>query len=832
MNDILFGNNNKVVIKKLARRALRADKKRNFFIIAAIALTAFMIASVFSVGMSLVESVKMNQIRLAGTVAHAAVGHPTASQLERLSGLDYVKTVGTGNNVGYVKITPEMGKISLSLHYFDETEWQELRTPAYTDIEGNYPQNENEIMVARSLLEKLGISNPAVGMEIPLTYYTDIENSDALITRNFRLSGWFTSYGLIKSQNTADVLLVSQELALKHGKTVEKDGSATVVFDDPSRIAEYCNRMIADLALSKNQPVVPVEIYDTDEGQAASPMIALCAVIMLLIFTGYLLIYNILYISISRDVRFFGLLKTLGTTPKQIKRIVAQQIMRLCMIGIPIGLVFSLALSFVFVPYFISQLGAVSTDAVISFSPFIYLGAIAFTILTAVLSALKPAQKAASISPIEAQKFTGVEVDQSKVRSPVHGKPIKMALRNIFRDKKRAGVVLLSLFLGVTVFLAVTTLVFSMNMENYIDSAFESDFVLENSAWPTQKFDEDFIEQLESLPGLESLNMTTWGKMSLAYTPDAFGEYIANHPAQDQVANLTENDIYENFNGFVLGVDGELLMKLSDALDNPIDIDAFESGEFALIATDSPGLFSNISVLTISPSNIGGDVNGQSIDIPLGGFAPFDYKGIGSGLAPTVIVSNALMRKWFNEPVISYINFDVSNEYEQNALTVLQQMIENDHEMSLTSKMEALNELQNAKMVLFVLGGGIAIVIALIGILNFVNVMSVSVMVRKRELATLESVGMSRKQVRKLLISEGLGYAVITLICVLSAGNMLTYGIFKLFQQQTGFATFTYPFIPVVIMIISVLAVCYLTPQTLYRSVSKSTIVERLREAE
>jgi putative ABC transport system permease protein len=231
--------------------------------------------------------------------------------------------------------------------------------------------------------------------------------------------------------------------------------------------------------------------------------------VIFLILTGYLLIYNVLYISVSRDVRFYGLLKTLGTTPKQIKRIVVGQILRLCFIGIPTGIILALLLSLKFVPFFISELGAVSTEAVVSFSPFIYLSAVVFPLLTAILGASKPAKKAASISPIEAQKYTGVEVKMKNLRSSAHGKLYKMAFRNIFRDKKRAGVVLLSLILGITTFLMVTTFVFSMNIAKYIESRFESDFVLENSAWPTQKFDNAFIEKLEALPGFEALHCPT-----------------------------------------------------------------------------------------------------------------------------------------------------------------------------------------------------------------------------------------------------------------------------------------------------------------------------------
>ena len=123
-------------------------------------------------------------------------------------------------------------------------------------------------------------------------------------------------------------------------------------------------------------------------------MISLCAIVVFLIFTGYLLIYNILYISISHDVQFYGLLKTIGTTPKQIKRIVIRQVIRLCLIGIPIGIILSLLLSLGVVPFLISELGAISTDeAVVSFSPLIYIGAIVFPLLTALLGASNPQEK-------------------------------------------------------------------------------------------------------------------------------------------------------------------------------------------------------------------------------------------------------------------------------------------------------------------------------------------------------------------------------------------------------------------------------------------------------
>ena len=829
-----FENDTSVIIKRLTKRSLKANKRRNFFLVMAIILTTLLIGSVFSVGMSLVESVKMEQIRFAGTTTHAAVGHPTTEQIQQLHALDYVKEVGTGNSVGVVQNTAGMGNISLTLHYFDKTEWGELRAPAYVDIVGNYPEKENEIMVSRGVLERMGIDTPSIGMEIPLTYYTDSENRDSIIQETFTLSGWFTSYAFVQSTETADVIFVSHALSQRYGKTVENDGSASILFVDESRVSEYCNALVADLGLTEDQPIAIVQLYDTDSSQEIATLLSLCAIAVFLIFTGYLLIYNILYISISRDVQFYGLLKTIGATPKQIKRVVIRQVMRLCLIGIPIGVILSLLLSLWAVPFFISELGAVSTDkAVVSFSPLIYIGAVVFPLLTALLGASKPARKAASISPIEAQKYTGVVGTAKHIRSLAHGKPYRMAWRNIFRDKKRAGVVLFSLFLGVTTFLSVTTLVFSTDISKYIDSTFESDFVLDNETWPAQKLDDSLLEQLMLIPGVKNIHSTTWEEMRLDYS-DAFRGYIANHPMQEQISALSEQDIADNFNGFLIGVDGETLTKYRDGLGNPINIEAFERGEIALIATDNPELFSNVQELNITPSyrEENSVSNQQKYKFTLGGFVPFSYKGIGTSLAPTVIVSNTIMQEWFGEPAVKQLDMNVASGYEKNAFIALKQLIGDDSGISITSRIDTMEELNRAKVAVLVLGGSISFVIALIGILNFVNVMSVSVVARKRELATLESIGMSHKQVRKMLISEGLYYAIITLVLVLSAGNLIAYGIFKLFQQQVNFAVFTYPSIPALAIVLAIVAVCYITPERMYRSLSRETITMRLKETD
>ena len=138
-----------------------------------------------------------------------------------------------------------------------------------------------------------------------------------------------------------------------------------------------------------------------------------------MIFTGYLIIYNIFQISVAGDIRFYGLLKTIGTTPRQLKRIIRQQALLLCLIGIPAGLLLGYGIGAVLVPVVLrsTQLGVGITT--ISTSPVIFVGSVLFALLTVLLSCSKPGKMAAKVSPVEATKYT--DAMQTKKNGAVPG---------------------------------------------------------------------------------------------------------------------------------------------------------------------------------------------------------------------------------------------------------------------------------------------------------------------------------------------------------------------------------------------------------------------------
>jgi len=823
-------NNNKAIVAKISRRSLRADKKRNFYIIMAIALTTLLLSSVFSIGMSFMESQKMEQVRVMGTTAHAAVSYPSPKQMDEMRRLDYVKTVGLGIHVAIISEVPRMGNMNLSFYYYDPVQWKEMRVPAYTDVVGAYPEKENEIMVPYWVLESMGIQ-PEIGMEIPITYSVETREDYAEYRETFVLSGWFTSYMHIRSGNI-DSMAVSEAFTKRHGKSAENEGSAILLFSDNANVLDCCALLEQDLAITENQEVRPVPMYEISNEANTTTFIALSLIVAFLVFTGYLLIYNVLYISVAREVRFYGLLKTIGTTPRQIRKIVRDQILRLCVTGIPVGAALSALLSLWVIPGIISGISSIPTGTVVSFSPLIYIGSAIFALLTALLGASKPAKMAASVSPVEAQKYTGTEVKRNAFRSSAHGKPFKMAIRNIFRERKRALIVLLSLFLGLTTFIAITTLVTSMDTDNYVASYVPNDFMLTNNTTfmingenpPKQKFSDDFLETIRSIPGFASHQYDSKAMLCLTYADEFDAHLQAMMRGDNGVSEETLESLKEHFTCVSIGVDGTELAKLKQ----DFDIEAFERGDYLLFATDDPSLYEGIKSVELRSW----PEEEVLASVPVGGFVPFFFHSNSYSIAPTIIMSNAFMEKLLGGVIRSQLYIDVDEGSDVQYLEALKQLTEGDYEMSRTSKLEAREELRDTKMMLYILGGGIALVLGLIGVLNFVNVMSVGVIVRKREFATMESIGMTPKQIRSMLLYEGAGYASISLVLVLFIGNLVTYGVFKLFQQSATYAVFTYPFVPVVLIVVLILSICVVTPLTAYRSVRKMTIVERLREAE
>lgn len=838
-------NNNQSVIRRIIRRSFGSNRTRNIFAVCAIILTTLMISAVFSMGLSFAENYAVMNTRMAGSAAGIYLQNPSPSQMEALRSRSYLGAVGVEIDAGRL-ISSALGENdeNICLLYFDETGWEKHLLPALGDVEGQYPAAAAEIMASRWSLGALGVSDIRIGMDIPLAY----EMPDGVQKHAvFRLSGLFTDYA---SSNSGSIL-VSEAFVKQEGLSVSGNGRASLSTGMFSSQADALSRLKEEIPLAAGQEFVSTS-DPKDENQAAALAAGLLILIIALFImaSGYLLIYNILFIAVKKDIHFYGLLKTLGASPSQIRKIVKAQARRFCLIGIPSGLLLGAGFSFLLVPLFLGMFdsGGTPMPKNISFHPAIFLGTTLFSYLTTMISCIRPAKTASRISPVEALRYTGIsEKNQKKGRrSTDGGKIYKMALHNVFRDKKRAAVVFLSLFLGTITFLSVTSMVNSFGVENYLDEYMPYDFQLRNLPPVTPKFDEAFLEQLRALDGVESMTVIQEGTARIEYDPTLFrpflengiGIYMHSGDAEDAVAAF-ERQIRENPDVYtadlILATRGQIEKMNRDHGTN-VDPDAFERGETALL---DPGMTNEAFAEKIDACRgmsftLTDPESGRTHTMTFAGrvIGDFAFHSDMTVNIPNIYLSEAALSRLTDNPIVTEIGLHVAEGREAAIGAAISRMVEGEQGVKLNARSQKRQEFLTSIGSLNIAGGGMALLLVLIGVLNFVNIMVTGITVRQNELAVMESVGMTRRQIKRMLIFEGLFYAGFTSLLIITLGSAILYGVSRLSVHIADYAVFHYPFSALGVMLLAIVPICFIVPVIIYHFVSRQSVVERLRASE
>lgn len=834
-----FENNNKEIIKKITNRSLKTNKIRNTFAIMAIVLTTFMISSVFSIGISFAKNYKTMNLRLQGTTANVSLSNPTDNQIDKIKSLGLSNSIGYEINVGRVSLdTLSENRTKILIKYLNKDNYEKQVSPAISDIKGNYPTKENEIMASKKALEFLGESDAKIGDTIKVPCNID----GKIINKEFILSGYYTNYALVQDSGN---LFVSEKFANKNNVTLEDNGALYISLKpkDKSTAPDILEK---EVSLNKNQEFLfSSDISNNLSDTVLSTMAIIVIISLFIVLSGYLLIYNVLYIAVNKDITFYGMLKTIGTSPKQIKKIVKGQALKLSLIGIPLGLLLGAIVSFLIVPLAMGTLFAgAEANAMpryVSFNPIIFIGAGIFSLVTVMISCKKPAKIAGNISPIESLRYSGsTPKKQKKNRSTTKGSKLyKMAWYNVFREKKRAIIVFLSLFMGIITFLSVNTFLNSISVENYIYRYVKNDFLIQSVEGNDDKIDSDFINKIKDMKGVNNISLSKSSNLQLDMSKDVLLPALEN--IYERFGN-TREDLNEYLNAVsedpsllqasVIGIDDNLIERLNEELEDKIDVEAFKKGNVAI--ADSwyyPENYKSIKgdIIIRNPKDnksktfnmkVVGDTSEllpPGLDAPLG--------------IPTIYISNSVLEKLDNDAVNYILNINVDKKYESKINKDLK-ALSKARGLWFESKSEKTEEFNKSQMVMNILGGGIAVILILIGILNFINVMITGVNIRLKEFAIMESIGMTKKQIKMILTYEGLYYALVTTGFILTLGIGIIYGIGELSKNIADYAAFVFPSTALVALIIVILAVCLITPAIVFKVSTKKSVTERLREIE
>ena len=153
-------------------------------------------------------------------------------------------------------------------------------------------------------------------------------------------------------------------------------------------------------------------------------------------------------------------------------------------------------------------------------------------------------------------------------------------------------------------------------------------------------------------------------------------------------------------------------------------------------------------------------------------------------------------------------------------------------EMAYESKGKYAGNYEQFQMMFWMVGGSLSFIIGLVGLLNFINGEVTSILSRKRELAMLQSIGMTGRQMKRMLVLEGIltsGGALI-LAAVLNLG--VYFGMMPVIEDLFWFFQKNFTMTMILAAVPVLLAAGILIPLLVYKRAEKKSIVERLRESE
>lgn len=879
---------NRKCVRHLAWKSLLASRTRNLIAIVAIALTTMLFTSLFTIALSINEGFQQSNFRQVGGFSHGGFKYMTQAQFNELKDDPLISQWGERRYLGMPTETPfNKSHVEVSFADANEAHWM------FCDpVEGSLPQEgTDQAATDTHVLELLGIK-PEIGAEFTLTF--DVDGHET--TQTFTLCGWWeydeaivANHVLIPESRVNEVLAEvgvdpdnpddgmtgrwNLDVMLKSGsRHIEQD--LNQILENHGYQSENAGDNYIDTGV--NWGYTGARMSDLVDPMT---VIAIVAVVLLIIFTGYLIIYNVFQISVAGDIRFYGLLKTIGTTPRQLRRIIRLQALSLSAVGIPIGLVLGWLIGGQLTPVIVARLNGIMPMT--SVSPWIFAISAAFALLTVLISCRKPGRMAARVSPVEAVRYTegGSEKTRAKGRKARKVSPFTMAWANLGRSKGKTVVTVLSLSLAVVLLTVTVNFAGGFDMDKYVSNFTASDFIVANAGKfqtstlfsDEQALPQSAIDAINAQGGITDSGVVygkTFGALEYV-TEDWFRQNKESFYTPEEMDNLIR---LTDRNEAGLLADSVQLSGMSPfALDHLTvlegDLSAlYEPGSRAIAAVYFEDEYGNIDrnshwarlgdTVTLryveeseyyDPDT--GEVWASLEDVPDGANwveRPVQYRDVDYTVAALVAVPSALSYRYYGSDEfilndqtfvqdsgtdsVMYYAFDTTDEANAAMESFLADYTENvNPELDYESKATYAGEFESMRSMFLLLGGALSFIVGLVGVLNFFNAILTGIIARQRELAVLQAVGMTGRQLRAMLIWEGLLYALgaagLALILTLTLGPIAFQAVEGLFWFFTYHLNLT-PFL-FIIPLFALLGVCI--PVLTGHAMAKLTVVERLR---
>ena len=739
-----FENDTSAITKKLAKKSLQSEKRRNLMVVIAVALAAFLICFTGIVSTSLTQ-MQRNQVLDTYEAVWRGVEE---NDIENLKGVPEFERVG-----GYYMLGEELSERGYHASYvYCDAQMMEIAKAQMNLLEGRVPEKANEVVVSEYFLSTYG-NNAKIGDTVTLD--TESFHGDYVVT------GIMDSVNE-KEANTCAIIL--SKAALTEWNRFDPAGYRAYahfkngVKLDEELMTSYCREITEEYQLPMPKMNSKYFAYVSKSFDLA----LMAGVIAIVLIGGYIVIQSIFRISINDKIKSYGQLRTIGATPKQIKRIVKREGRKLGSIGILIGTVLGVCCGFLL---FSKGFNAVSYAVMVS------LTLISGWIMVSI-SIRKPVKIAAGISPIEAVRFTPVQKDIRSRKKNIKLNPVSMGIANFKRDRKKTISIVASLSIGGILLMVVSSIVLVRSPEQIARLYFpDSDYKI---------YLQDLSEEMlvKGNPLNEELKQEV-------LSVDGVTDIIV---ARQSLHTSIKTDANQNSGICDTLTDQNYAMVEAALTEGTMPTDSHS----IVIHDQIVAYFEDMGVgSTVEFSSIDGK---QSIPVTISGVFSTSKMPVifGHGRAHTDGSVFFAPKDLFYELYPEITTFDYSWSIVSNpkkAETVkaeLKNIVAEHSNLALDEIDTAIAAEKSQNSAAFGSMQVLSWLVFLFGVINLINTTLSNQMSRKQENSVLRSIGLTQKQLCKMNICEGLCYAFFATLAILIVG----FPISIVASREISIATF------------------------------------------
>lgn len=831
----------------IVKRYMMKNKKKSLLIIISIIISTslFLMMNIISED---ARNLMIDQAKQELGTKHAQYGITNNKELQYIEGNSSIDKLGKSMLLGF----SDMGH-GQTLHIvYDDKNVQKMDN-SYKLKKGKFPTKENEIAIDSWYIEQKKIEDP-IGKNIKLDYARYNLTGDKILykgEKEFKIVGILKCNPALKAQGTT-IGVISEKCAIKNIHLEDKYDQVMFTFKKEKNIPKQADKLIQDGNLNKDNFMInnPLILAMSDSIRLKIPYII---VNITLALATILLIYNIFYILVSSRKKDFGILRALGFTPSDILKTMILEIFIYTIISIPIGLLLGGLITNLSREYIIGVIYDIKYVNLIKSQNFVSLYVISalLNVLTIVIAVYKPLKECSKIEPMVCIKKSDekININKKSFISKFMTKFFKdygnIASKNIQRNKKRTNLAIASM---VIIFFLMST-VYTKSTSNFLEDDglrlwIPGDYLIHNidikSTIENEKsYDKEILKEIENISGVKKVNSyrDKYFVIKAAENNIKSSYFEENKHMLEQRLDIKDGvKLYKN-DFEVLGIEDTDILEdvLIDGKENLTKLDA---KPYIYINKEAS---KNLNIKLGDKINVDFDVHDSktgsyketiSKKFIVGGIIknlPLTSQGVDTYFEAVMSVNQ--MNKFTG--VESYERFDiwtskiVNQKHVENELNEILDKCGKGIMIPYKNEAAGLEKSDNQKAMIMTLVVGVIVALSLF---NCCNIIVTSISNRSREFALFRGIGISKEEVKKIMILESFIYIIVGFIISIIPTLIVRFIIINSFEN---ISLINLKFIIATILIlISVSTIIIITTLRTLKNVQGEDFIEQLKTLE